>query len=366
MSETIKNQDNTLLKRAYIFLEDKSWGNAKEYFERTLDADPENAQAYMGLLLVSMRASNIEELLETKKVSKWSGEEILFYEEDYFKKALKYADDEYIKEIENLKVESIYRSAVENMEKSFYDTAILGFNSIIQYKDSNNLKCECIYKRAIAFSKGSTVGKLKKAIDDLEHVLDYKDASEIRDRLLDKIEQIKKRRKMRIIVSTIVLVVLSLLFVCWANLRIMQNKMREKIIMENFHQKVFKGTSYVIDENFDFVDTHNKSFVDRYMWCDKHTFDFKEFEFKEKTVELSHEHSEFALYKNGWISTLDEWNTQKRYLYSIKVSFWAGKVILTFNNNNYVVEVDEKDEPIRFVQGDYNYTRNDIVETVGN
>lgn len=37
-----------LLKRAFIFLEDKDWKNAEMYFDRVLDLNPEHAEAYIG------------------------------------------------------------------------------------------------------------------------------------------------------------------------------------------------------------------------------------------------------------------------------------------------------------------------------
>ncbi len=42
---------NSLLKRAFIFLEDEKWSEANNYCERTLDADAENAWAYLGIAM---------------------------------------------------------------------------------------------------------------------------------------------------------------------------------------------------------------------------------------------------------------------------------------------------------------------------
>ncbi len=38
----------SLLERAQMFLNDKSWGNAREYFDKVLDIDPKCAEAYVG------------------------------------------------------------------------------------------------------------------------------------------------------------------------------------------------------------------------------------------------------------------------------------------------------------------------------
>ena len=42
---------NALMKRGYLFLEDHEWKSAKGYFDDSLDIDPENARAYIGMLL---------------------------------------------------------------------------------------------------------------------------------------------------------------------------------------------------------------------------------------------------------------------------------------------------------------------------
>lgn len=38
---------DALMKRAYLYLEDRNWQSAKSYFDRCLDMDPENAKAYV-------------------------------------------------------------------------------------------------------------------------------------------------------------------------------------------------------------------------------------------------------------------------------------------------------------------------------
>ena len=60
MKETVIVQQGTantapLLKRAFMFLEDGNWSSAKEYCEKVLDLEPENAQAYLGKLMAEQR-----------------------------------------------------------------------------------------------------------------------------------------------------------------------------------------------------------------------------------------------------------------------------------------------------------------------
>lgn len=52
----------TLLKRVFMFLEDKDWDEADTYCEKVLDIDPENATAYLGKLMAQLHACSQDEL----------------------------------------------------------------------------------------------------------------------------------------------------------------------------------------------------------------------------------------------------------------------------------------------------------------
>ena len=54
--------EESLLKRAFMFLEDGDWSAADEYCEKVLDIDPENARAYLGKLMAECRACRMEDL----------------------------------------------------------------------------------------------------------------------------------------------------------------------------------------------------------------------------------------------------------------------------------------------------------------
>ncbi len=54
---------DSLMKRANIFLEDGDYKSADEYFDRVLDQNPENGEAYLGKLLVERQLPNIDALI---------------------------------------------------------------------------------------------------------------------------------------------------------------------------------------------------------------------------------------------------------------------------------------------------------------
>ena len=97
---------DTLLKRAYIFLEDADFTQAREYFNRVLDADAENARAYVGLLCVEMKMRHERDLANADS---------LLNESVNYKNALRFAD-------EGLRVtlqeyEQTNNEKIENIEK---------------------------------------------------------------------------------------------------------------------------------------------------------------------------------------------------------------------------------------------------------
>ena len=54
-----------LLKRGYMALSDGDWGKANEFFDRVLDGDAENAEAYMGEFLARKQKNSMEGWAET-------------------------------------------------------------------------------------------------------------------------------------------------------------------------------------------------------------------------------------------------------------------------------------------------------------
>lgn len=88
----------SLLRRAYLFLEDAEWQTADTYFEKILDVEPENAQAYLGKLLAELQVSSISELQTCDKD---------FEESSNWKKALRFADKELSEYIANIAKQKI-------------------------------------------------------------------------------------------------------------------------------------------------------------------------------------------------------------------------------------------------------------------
>lgn len=126
-----------LLKRAFMFLEDGDWQSADEYCEKALDIDPENAQAYLGKLLVELKIKKISELKKSVTIIE---------NNHYYKKAVRYSDEKLntilISINESIK-ENIYKGATILMDYAEYDKATRVLSKIPHYKNSDLLVEKC-------------------------------------------------------------------------------------------------------------------------------------------------------------------------------------------------------------------------------
>ena len=208
------NQNQTavapLLKRAFIFLEDKDWDSADEYAEKVLDQDPENAQAYLVKLMAELQISKQNDLKNCDET---------FDDNANYDKICRYdstlgeqlkADIDFINERnENARIESLYQKAVDTVKKAYseqeYKDAAKSFDEIIDYKDSKKLKEQCfidaenarkrnIYQRAIAGVSSRDVVRLNQTISLFESIPDYKDSNELLEKAKQRIDEVNKDR----------------------------------------------------------------------------------------------------------------------------------------------------------------------------
>ena len=87
-------ETESLLKRAFLFLEDGQFDDAGRYLNQALNQDAENSRVYLGQLLLAYKAHNTAELID--KLSK------PIEEEKSFQRALRFADDDYKQQLENI------------------------------------------------------------------------------------------------------------------------------------------------------------------------------------------------------------------------------------------------------------------------
>ncbi|MBO5319388.1 MAG: toll/interleukin-1 receptor domain-containing protein [Ruminococcus sp.] len=243
--QNVGGNSNTepLLKRVKLFLEDGDWANAKDYCNRVLDIDPECAQAYFYLLMAKLNVRTMQEFEMTQYENGVSGE-------DYFKKAYRFADDNFKAKLDNLNKQTIYNFALNKLNSStryeeflnakmifekvgsFKDTAqkikacqqgaynisldVMKkshseddykkagnmFSGLRSFEDSQAKAAECAEKAEVArkdkiyidagnFARHDTVDDLNRAIRLYDEISGYKDSEEKIKSCEARIEEIK-------------------------------------------------------------------------------------------------------------------------------------------------------------------------------
>ena len=178
-SHTTGNAES-LLRRTFLFLEDGEWATAKEYCERVLDLQPENAAAYVARIMAERNVRNMEELANCKK---------RFDGDPNFIKAYKFADAELRKKlddynrsiIDRLRVaenEEIYEIANRKTtgmptEEEFLAAAKM-FESLGDYRDAQARAQDCRISAKNAREKAREIAILEQEKRILDEKLNEK------------------------------------------------------------------------------------------------------------------------------------------------------------------------------------------------
>ncbi len=270
---------SSVLKRAYIFLEDGETREAEAYFERVLDQDPECAEAYLGKLLIELGLKN-EKDLEHVTVS--------LAERNNYLKTMRFADsklkkrmrayEEAVSENYTSKVyEETKRMMRDANDEEAYRIAAKYFESIASYKDSKKLANKCYekaeeYRKDLTYTMATTLmlnktsADYEKAIEKLKTIEDYKDVESLIEDCEKtytelKISELKEAKKKRNIIisaiATLVLIVVSVLV--YNNVIVPRNMYEEAESL--FNNGDYSGAAQAYKELGDYQDARNRVYI---------------------------------------------------------------------------------------------------------
>ncbi len=156
-----------LLKRMFMYLEDGEWDKANEYAERVLDKNPENAEAYVGKLMVDLKVRRRESLKDQAQP---------FDKNKHYQKAIRFGDDnlknelnDYIDYINKRNAESKYVKACELQKiggEQNFGKALEIFRTLKNYNDSAERAEEC--QRAYEARKAERIKRETKERQERE------------------------------------------------------------------------------------------------------------------------------------------------------------------------------------------------------
>ena len=217
IKETIVvNNDNTdvapLLERGFMFLEDKEWDRADEFFENVLNKDPKNAQAYLGKLLADLEVSSFDKLSEFHTTFSDSSnyEKIMRFGDNDLKESVKKCNDIISRRVEEARKKAIYESALEIMEASeteeMFENAGYMFVEVKDYADAKEKSEECFLKaedarkdKILSEAKGlmdtDIISCCVSAIELLKEIPGWRDTDEIVFECKKKIAEMKEKEE---------------------------------------------------------------------------------------------------------------------------------------------------------------------------
>ena len=293
----VSTNSSPVLKRAFMFLSDGAWDKAYEYCEKVLDADPENSKAYVGLLLADLKIKTEDELVDSSKQ---------FTDNDNFKKAVQFSDNEYRQLLCSYNNENIYRRAVRAFSSSRtedeYYAARKIFLPIAEYKDTQDLIVSCTEKAESARIEAIKVDKAAK--------------------------------KKRTIIVTSVITLAIALFTLWTIATSNSNKILAAEIESNFVGKHFSYTE-VHDSGYNIFSLGYKSTYDK-------KIEFKinskcKITYTSKTVWTEKSKKEYGHEDSYSTNTYD-------YDYNVYISLF-GKITVKIGGSSYSVTVNENNVP---------------------
>ena len=201
------NGAQALVERAFLFLEDGDFARADELCEQALNQDPKNSQAYVGKLMVERQIRKQENLSE--------GMEELT-ENNYFQKAVRFAEDGLKKELERCNQmimernkDFTYEEAVQLVKNNgveggiqaaiqVLESAIGKYESLLGWKDSEAQIEACNVKKASLINQlyentqklvekhnskkidsKTLVNTMGEAIENLQYLGDYQDSKKL-------------------------------------------------------------------------------------------------------------------------------------------------------------------------------------------
>lgn len=238
--------EESLLKRAFMFLEDGDWSAADEYCEKVLDIDPENARAYLGKLMAECRACRMEDLQNCEQPFDGSGN---------YEKVLRFADPDLAETLKDFNSYIIYKGAVNAMtaadSENEYKAAAEMFKTVPGFKDADSLVEKCLdnaetcrkdtlYNSACFNMTGNIIRNYESAIRKFETISGWKDADEQIRICQEKIDEIKEKEEKSRIASEkaskmcvkILSIIAAIVCVCIVFLLVRQEVVKQQKISE--------------------------------------------------------------------------------------------------------------------------------------
>ena len=186
-----------LLKRMFMYLEDGEWDKANEYSERVLDKDPENAEAYVGKLMVDLKVRHRKEL--KNQAQPFDGNK-------NYNKAIRFADAALKNELtgyidfinnrnaeEKRRKEEEQRKREEEQRKREEERRRLEKQRKEEERRQEEERRKKAYSEAVeTMNSASTKEEYQKVVDLFYSASGYMDADNLANKCQEKVDSLRK------------------------------------------------------------------------------------------------------------------------------------------------------------------------------
>ena len=161
-----------LLKRGYIYLEDKQWDKANEYFERVLDMDPECVNAYLGKLLAELHVPKQSELRNYAQP----------FDYNYnYSKVIRYGDQKLVSELQG------YIHHIKDRNEQQHLAAER--ERLEEERRAEQQRLEGLYSKAKSLMSSGTFEHYRQAAATFATIKHYRDAASLWEECKVKIQE---------------------------------------------------------------------------------------------------------------------------------------------------------------------------------
>ena len=209
----------SLLRRAFMFLEDGNWQEADQYCEKVLDMEPENARAYLGKLMAELQVKTPDELANQpqpfdnrnnyQKAFRFGDEKLRSQLTGYIQQIRDRLEYEYKVDIYNQAIKAANEASGNQSIKQFYNAkagfknAAELFRSISGFQDADILveKClnsaeicdkDALYKEAqLKMKENAQISDLKTAIENFQQISGWRDSDNLIGVCMRRIDELK-------------------------------------------------------------------------------------------------------------------------------------------------------------------------------
>ena len=345
---------DALMKRGYLYLEDHDWENAKTCFHNSLDDEPENAQAYIGILLSELHIEREKDISQSPSS---------FADNYYYQKALRFAKGEYKQIVENYNLENIiYRGELlalnSKTEEEFLRAAQI-FEGAGNYKKASEqaktmrqraaeAKLETTYQNALSLLSGNCSGDAIKAKALFETISEYKDAiskaAESSERIakLEKEETRVHRKKIVSICAACFSV--SAVIICVLVFKTIENNKIADEVYNNFLGRTFSGK---LEDDDGFVNAYLNNSLNDYKTYWKNTDEYSLKFIQDGTIYYKEVHDMTVLAYPKLIPEPEGYHNAYDGTYSsfrIEVTLF-GDVYIKIGGSRYKVRISANNSP---------------------